>query len=166
MYANQVWHVEQLGRGMAVRGDNVRVGATVQRWRLVRACCNSRAATTLWSLSNFWVTHQRRIRQSRTCHLHFILSLANSRHFEMTDGCIKLTSFAIGFIQKWHLKWQSYYRIRHLKWQQFDREIARHFDVISNDRIFWQAQNDRLKMKWRWQVLDCRMHPWTHLFNL
>ena len=46
----------------------------------------------------------RRIRQSRTCHLHFISSLGNSCHFEMTDGCIKLLSFAIGFVQRWHLK--------------------------------------------------------------
>ena len=73
------------------------------------------------------------------------------------DGCIKLPSFAIYFVQRWHLKWQSQYRFRHLKWHQFDREIARHFAVISNDGIFWQARNDRLKMKWRWQVLDCRM---------
>ena len=105
-------------------------------------------------------TRLRRIRRSRTCHLHFISSLANSCHFEMTDGCIKLPSFAIGFVQRWHLKWQSQYRFRHLKWQQFDREIARHFAVISNDGIFWQTRNDRLEMKWRWQVLDCRMRLW------
>ena len=71
----------------------------------------------------------RRIRQSRTCHLHFILSLANSWHFGTTDGCIKLPSFAIGFDLRWHLKCQSQYRSLHFKCQEFARVRGMSFQL-------------------------------------
>ena len=100
---------------------------------------------------------QRRIRQSRTCHLHFILSLANSWHFGTTDGCIKLPSFAIGFDLRWHLKCQSQYRSLHFKCQEFARVRGMSFQLHFGTWHCQEMLRSPGKHNCRWQVLDCRM---------